>query len=77
MWWYHNNLKMKMESMVCKHSTWPAKNKFKATVKVGKVMTTISLGIQSIILVDFMPCGMMVTAVAYQRMLELLNPSGT
>lgn len=62
-----------MESMVCKHSTWPAKSRFKTTVNVRKVTATILCNIKSIILVDFMPYGMMVTAAAYQAMLQVLN----
>jgi hypothetical protein len=55
----------KMESMVCKPFTWPAKSRFKTTVNVRKVKATILCNIRSIILVDFMPYSMMVTAAAY------------
>jgi len=45
---HHYNLEKKMESMVCKHSIWSAKSRFKTTVNVRKVMATIFCNIQSI-----------------------------
>jgi hypothetical protein len=55
-----------MQSMVWKHSTLSANNKFKATVGVGKVIATIDWNICKFVLIYFMPCGVMVTAFACQ-----------
>jgi hypothetical protein len=67
-WVLHYSLWMKMQTMVWKHSTLPAKKKFKATVDMGKVIATIFWNICRFILNDFMPCDVMVSAFACQVM---------
>ena len=65
-WLHHCSLWTKMQSMVWKHSTLSANNKFKATVGVGKVIATIDWNICKFVLIYFMLCGVMVTAFACQ-----------
>jgi hypothetical protein len=65
-WLHHYSLWTKMQTMVWNHSTYSANNRFKATVGIWKVIATINLNICRFILIYFMPCGVMVTAFAYQ-----------
>jgi hypothetical protein len=62
-----------METMLGKHSTSPAKKRFKTTVNMEKVLATILWDIHEIILADFTLRGATVTEVVYPATLQRLK----
>lgn len=69
----HHRSETNMKSLVCKHFTPPAKEKFKTTVSKRKVMAISVWDIQKIILGDFTPHGVMMSIVVYQVSLQCIK----
>jgi hypothetical protein len=73
MWVDHYRPETKMKSMVWKHFTSPAKEKFMTSVSKGKVMAIAVKDIQKTILGDFTPNGVMMSKVVYQVSLQCIK----
>ena len=72
-WIHHYDPESKQQSMQWKHATSPSPRKFKMQASAGKVMCTIFWDAEGVLLIDFMPYKVTVTAVYYGDLLQKLH----
>ena len=72
-WVYHFEPESKRRSMEWRHPTSPRTKKFKVQTSAGKIMGTVFLDSQGVILVDFLPKGETINSEVYIETLRKLK----
>ena len=75
-WAHHFDTESKMQSIQCKHPGSPPPKKFKRVSSAGKVMASVFLDSQGVIMIDYLEQGRTINGAYYTADLELRRLRG-